>query len=116
MAKRRAAIKNVEMKVDGNILTIRGDLSKEFGPSSSGKTIIGSSGSIPIERSRLVDPVSKDENETASRCGSPGPSEIMKRNDLSFEKISPRGLIRLSWAIKPLAWVAFNWCNTSGIP
>ena len=33
-------MKNVEMKVDGNILTIRVDLSKEFGPSSSGKTII----------------------------------------------------------------------------
>jgi len=33
-------MKNVEMTVDGNILTIRVDLSKEFGPSSSGKTII----------------------------------------------------------------------------
>lgn len=33
-------MKNVEMKVDGNILSIRVDLSKDFGPSSSGKTII----------------------------------------------------------------------------
>ncbi|KCZ70584.1 hypothetical protein ANME2D_02605 [Candidatus Methanoperedens nitroreducens] len=33
-------MKNVEMSVDGNILTIRVDLTKEFGPSSSGKTII----------------------------------------------------------------------------
>jgi hypothetical protein len=33
-------MKNVEMEVDGNILTIKVDLSKEFGPSSSGKTII----------------------------------------------------------------------------
>ncbi len=33
-------LKNVEMKVEGNILTIRVDLSKEFGPSASGKTII----------------------------------------------------------------------------
>lgn len=33
-------MKNVEMAVDGNILTIKVDLSKEFGPSSSGKTII----------------------------------------------------------------------------
>jgi len=33
-------MKNVEMKVEGNILTIKVDLSKEFGPSSSGKTII----------------------------------------------------------------------------
>ena len=33
-------MKNVVMSVDGNILTITLDLSKEFGPSSSGKTII----------------------------------------------------------------------------
>lgn len=33
-------MKNVEMTVDGSILTIKVDLSKEFGPSSSGKTII----------------------------------------------------------------------------
>jgi hypothetical protein len=33
-------MKNVEMTVDGNILTIKVDLAKEFGPSSSGKTII----------------------------------------------------------------------------
>ncbi len=33
-------MKNVEMEVKGDILTIRVDLSKEFGPSSSGKTII----------------------------------------------------------------------------
>ena len=33
-------MKNVQMTVDGNVLTITVDLSKEFGPSSSGKTII----------------------------------------------------------------------------
>jgi hypothetical protein len=33
-------MKNVEMHVDGNILTIKVDLSKEFGPSASGKTTI----------------------------------------------------------------------------
>ncbi|MCL5058161.1 MAG: hypothetical protein M1130_09245 [Actinobacteria bacterium] len=33
-------MKNVEMQVEGNILTIKVDISKEFGPSSSGKTII----------------------------------------------------------------------------
>jgi hypothetical protein len=33
-------LKNVDMKVEGNILTIKVDLSKEFGPSASGKTII----------------------------------------------------------------------------
>jgi hypothetical protein len=33
-------VKNVEMKVDGNILTITVDLSKDFGKSSSGKSII----------------------------------------------------------------------------
>jgi hypothetical protein len=33
-------MKNVEMSLEGNILTITIDLSKEFGPSASGKTII----------------------------------------------------------------------------
>ena len=33
-------MKNVEMTVTENILTIKVDLSKEFGPSASGKTII----------------------------------------------------------------------------
>ena len=33
-------MKNVEMKVEGTTLTITVDLSKEFGPSSSGKTTI----------------------------------------------------------------------------
>jgi hypothetical protein len=33
-------MKNVEMRIDGDILTIKVDLTKEFGPSSSGKTII----------------------------------------------------------------------------
>jgi hypothetical protein len=38
------------MKVEGNILIIRGDLSKEFGPSSSGETPIVASteGNVPI--------------------------------------------------------------------
>ena len=35
-----AIMKNVEMTVEGTLLTIKVDLSKEFGPSSSGKTII----------------------------------------------------------------------------
>jgi hypothetical protein len=33
-------MKNVELKVEENILTIKIDLTKTFGPSSSGKTII----------------------------------------------------------------------------
>ncbi|GJQ50400.1 hypothetical protein KsCSTR_14300 [Candidatus Kuenenia stuttgartiensis] len=33
-------MKNVELSVEGNILTIKIDLSKEFGLSSSGKNII----------------------------------------------------------------------------
>ena len=33
-------MKNVEFSVEGNILSIKIDLSKEFGPSSSGKNII----------------------------------------------------------------------------
>lgn len=33
-------MKNIEMSVDGNILIIKVDLTKDFGPSSSGKTVI----------------------------------------------------------------------------
>ena len=33
-------MKNVEMKIEGTTLTIKVDLSKEFGPSASGKTTI----------------------------------------------------------------------------
>ena len=33
-------MKNVEMTVAGNVLTIKVDLTKEFGPSASGKTTI----------------------------------------------------------------------------
>ncbi len=33
-------MKNVQITVAGNLLTITVDLSKKFGPSSSGKTII----------------------------------------------------------------------------
>lgn len=33
-------MKNVDIKVEGNTLIIRVDLSKEFGPSASGKTTI----------------------------------------------------------------------------
>ena len=44
-------MKNVEMTVEGTILTIKVDLSKEFGPSSSGKTIIIASteGNVTIQ-------------------------------------------------------------------
>ena len=43
-------MKNVEMRIEGNILTVKVDLSKEFGPSSSGKTIIiaTTEGNVPI--------------------------------------------------------------------
>jgi len=33
-------MKNVDLKLEGNILTITVDISKEFGPSTSGKTTI----------------------------------------------------------------------------
>ena len=33
-------MKNVEMKMENDILIIKVDLTKEFGPSASGKTII----------------------------------------------------------------------------
>jgi uncharacterized OB-fold protein len=43
-------MKNVEFSVKGNILTITVDLTKESGPSSSGKTIIIASteGNLPL--------------------------------------------------------------------
>ena len=33
-------MKNVELTVDGTVLTIKVDLSKSFGPSKTGKTVI----------------------------------------------------------------------------
>jgi hypothetical protein len=50
-------MKNVDIKVEGNILTIKVDLSKEYGPSASGKTIIVASteGNITVpEREEKV--------------------------------------------------------------
>ena len=50
-------MKNVEMTVVGNLLTIKVDLSKEFGPSASGKTLIIASteGNVTIpERTEKV--------------------------------------------------------------
>lgn len=50
-------MKNVEMNVEGNILIIKVDLSKEYGPSSSGKIIIVASTegnvSIPDHEEKL---------------------------------------------------------------
>lgn len=40
MLRETTGMKNIEMSVDGDILTIKVNLTKEFGPSSSGKTII----------------------------------------------------------------------------
>ncbi len=43
-------MKNVELSVNGDVLAIKVDLTKEFGPSSSGKTIIISTteGNYPL--------------------------------------------------------------------
>ncbi len=38
--REKMAMKNVEMAVEGNILIIKVDLTKDFGPSSSKKSII----------------------------------------------------------------------------
>jgi hypothetical protein len=40
MRKGGGGMKNVEMAVEGNILIIKVDLTKDFGPSSSKKSII----------------------------------------------------------------------------
>jgi hypothetical protein len=47
---RRLFVKNVKLSVSGNTLTITVDLTREFGPSSSGKTIIIASteGNFPL--------------------------------------------------------------------
>ena len=44
-------MKNIEMKLEGNILTMKVDLTKEFGTSSSGKTIIiaSSEGNVAVD-------------------------------------------------------------------
>jgi len=50
-------LKNVEVSVEGNTLTITVDLTQEFGPSSSGKTVIIASteGNYPLPgRSEVV--------------------------------------------------------------
>jgi hypothetical protein len=43
-------MKNVEMKLDGDVLTIRVDLSKEYGLSPTGKSVVvGTTGkNVPI--------------------------------------------------------------------
>jgi hypothetical protein len=50
-------MKNVEMTVEENILIIKVDLSKDFGPSKSGKTIIVAStegnASVPDRSERI---------------------------------------------------------------
>ncbi len=48
-------MKNVELALDGDILTIRVDLRQTFGPSSSGKTIIIASteGNVPVGPDRV---------------------------------------------------------------
>lgn len=50
MQRSEIPMKNCEMKLDGTILTITVDISKEFGKSASGKSIIISSteGSVSI--------------------------------------------------------------------
>lgn len=57
LKQKEKEMKNVEMKVEGNILIIKVDLSKEYGPSSSGKTTIVASteGNVSIpERDEKV--------------------------------------------------------------
>jgi hypothetical protein len=54
--KHHGTMKNVEMTVEANILTIKVDLSKEVGPSSSGKTIIIASteGNVPVDGAEKI--------------------------------------------------------------
>ena len=43
-------MKNIEMTLEGSILTMKVDISKDFGPSKSGKsiTIASSEGNVPL--------------------------------------------------------------------
>lgn len=56
MPKGEWEMKNIETNVDGNILTLKIDLSKNFGPSKSGKTIIiaSSEGNVSIPENEEV--------------------------------------------------------------
>lgn len=49
-------MQNIEMSVDGNILTVKIDISKRYGASKSGKTIIIAStgGNVPIPESNSI--------------------------------------------------------------
>ena len=66
-------MKNVEMTVEGTTLTIKVDLSKEFGPSASGKTIIIAStegnATIPTARRKSAERV--PEEVTGASQGKP---------------------------------------------
>jgi len=44
-------MKNIDATIDGDILTLKIDLTKDFGPSKSGKTVIiaSSAGTVPVE-------------------------------------------------------------------
>ena len=48
-------MKNVELKQEGTILTVKIDLSKTFGPSASGKTIIIASTEGNVKAGRDAD-------------------------------------------------------------
>lgn len=75
-------MKNVEMTVEGTLLTIKVDLSKEFGPSSSGKTIIIASteGNVTIPN--------REEKSRAQRV----PQKGMRRKKIWPELILPQGI------------------------
>jgi len=49
-------MKNIETSVSGDTLTIKVDLSKEFGPSKSGKTIIiaSSEGNKKVDNTEVI--------------------------------------------------------------
>lgn len=48
-------MKNVEIKIEGDVLTIKVDLTKRYGRSASGKTVIiaSSVGNVPIDDSDM---------------------------------------------------------------
>ena len=56
MSERRNSMENLDIKVKGNVLTITVDLSKQLGPSASGKSMViaSSRGNQPIPGTEAI--------------------------------------------------------------
>lgn len=98
---RRIGMKNAEMSVEGNILTVTVDLSKEFGPSKSGKTIIIASSegnkSVPGRAEKIGLNVYKQPDKRAAR----GRRSTFKNVEMNVEGDSLTVQVDLSKELGP---------------